>query len=792
MVSEVLMKKILYVDLPFEGIAGGDKNRSSFIWKSLASQYDADLLLIRSSRDKEISLAGHHGYDQLFTLESSEPWPFQSQSIYRFALAQKKEFSALLKRKRYEIVVFRFLSTFTLARIARKVLPDCRIAIDVDMLFSRIATLSWLKDRSIKNRFYFLESLKLKAFEAYAFRRKMHFFFTNSSECDYALRVYHADHDKCHIFPNMMPDKSKEYHAGAFAKKFILFFGTLDSSANQDAYEYLCSQIYPRISKKLQEKDLYIYVVGKNPTQLYDKLAGGRIKIIGEVEDVNEYIAGSIFVILPLRIASGTRTRILEAALHKKAVITTTLGAEGLEIGQSEVVIKDDAEGFSKAIGDLIQNPGDIERLGVALYNKCSSLYSQEAVSKNFIAALEDTRTEQVADKKRRRLAIITNRFYPEVGGAETNIYYQARELARHYDVSVICPKRIAKPKVEATEGFRVIRLWDVYNTPAKYPNLEARTLCPGLILHLLKEGYDLIQCFPAVNYNNILAFLVAKFTGTPYVMCFFDFIDYAALIKSEGKINPNILDQYTPSFIQKIILKGMDSAFAIAEKEMDYIRRYNPCIEYSPVPILVSEYEQKIASPRSKYHLKDEHFIFLCLGRISSIKGQDIALEAFSKALPQMKGAKLVFVGRTDYEPQFYEYLESYVSQNLLGDCVLFTGMVEREEVIGWLRFADIHVIPVRFMNSGAVVVESWISGTPVIQSDVVDPNLVIEDYNGYLFKSENSSELAAKMFLAYHSKNRLNKLAENGKALVKSKYTYEYLIELYDKTYERLLNRK
>ena len=54
--------------------------------------------------------------------------------------------------------------------------------------------------------------------------------------------------------------------------------------------------------------------------------------------------------------------------------------------------------------------------------------------------------------------------------------------------------------------------------------------------------------------------------------------------------------------------------------------------------------------------------------------------------------------------------------------DKVIFTGSVSRPEVLGWLKYCDIHVVPVRFMNSGAVIVETWASKNTVIQSDVVE----------------------------------------------------------------------
>lgn len=91
--------------------------------------------------------------------------------------------------------------------------------------------------------------------------------------------------------------------------------------------------------------------------------------------------------------------------------------------------------------------------------------------------------------------------------------------------------------------------------------------------------------------------------------------------------------------------------------------------------------------------------------------------------------------------------------------------------------------------MNSGAVVVETWASGTPVIQSDVVDPNLVADGLNGFLFKKGSVENLAEKMAEAYARKGELKRMAGEGAKLVREKYTYEYLIGLYEKAFGRLV---
>lgn len=389
----------------------------------------------------------------------------------------------------------------------------------------------------------------------------------------------------------------------------------------------------------------------------------------------------------------------------------------------------------------------------------------------------------------RLKIAIVTNRFYPEVGGAEINIWLQAKELAKRHDLTVFCPKRIDRPSDEQMDGFKLVRMYDALNPSGKYPNIATKTLCPSIFFRILLSGFDVIMFFPALNYNNKLAYFASKIRGIPIVGCFFDFIDYAAAIKEKGSIPDDILEQTLVKSNDARILRGLDHIYAIADKEIAFLRKFNSNVEYSPVPVLMDEYSKESPSCHSKYGISGNEFVFLCLGRVSQIKGQDIAVKAFCSAFKDRKDARLVIVGRNDYEPGFTDAMKKEITSAGMEGRVIFTGMVERPEVLGWLRHSDIHVIPVRFMNSGAVVVETWASGTTVIQSDVVDPNLVVDGLNGFLFKKGSSENLAEKMGEAYARKGEMKRMAHEGAKLVREKYTYGYLIGLYEKAFARLV---
>ena len=86
--------------------------------------------------------------------------------------------------------------------------------------------------------------------------------------------------------------------------------------------------------------------------------------------------------------------------------------------------------------------------------------------------------------------------------------------------------------------------------------------------------------------------------------------------------------------------------------------------------------------------------------------------------------------------------------------------------------------------------MVESWAAGTPVLQSDAVDPNLVRDGENSYLFPSEDVDALARKMLEAYQKRALLPAMGKNGKQLVLKHFTYENLIQIYETLYTKLLS--
>ena len=386
------------------------------------------------------------------------------------------------------------------------------------------------------------------------------------------------------------------------------------------------------------------------------------------------------------------------------------------------------------------------------------------------------------------KIALVLNRFYPEVGGAETNLYFQAQELSKRHTVTVFTPRRLPEtPKKETIGDFSVRRLLDIRN---RLPNIGRDTLMPGIFFRILFGKFDAVMAFPSLNHNNMLALLAAKIRRIPFILCSFDLLDYAEIQKTTGTIDPHCLEHYTPGRLRRRLFAMCSHIFAISNREMDVFRRYNPSVSFSPVPVKTAEYEEEIdrAAFRKRYGIAEDAMVFLVLGRVSRIKGQDIAVKAFTEAAAKMPGSILAVVGRSDYEPDFLDGMKQTIASAGLENRVLFTGMIPRGDVIAFLKTSDVMLAPVRFMNSGAVIVESWAAGTPVIQSDAVDPDLIEHGINGWRFSSEQVSELADRLLEAYENRGRLPEMGAKGREKVLEGFTYPKLISIYEETLARL----
>lgn len=139
-------------------------------------------------------------------------------------------------------------------------------------------------------------------------------------------------------------------------KPSILFVGSMDYHANIDGVTWFGREIWPEIAKRHPE--LEFVIAGRHPSKAVQALASERIRVTGTVEDVRPFYASALAVVVPLRVGSGTRLKILEAMAAGVPVVSTRLGAEGIDaIPNVHLLLADDRAGMVAAIDQTTSSP---------------------------------------------------------------------------------------------------------------------------------------------------------------------------------------------------------------------------------------------------------------------------------------------------------------------------------------------------------------------------------------------------------------------------------------------------
>jgi sugar transferase (PEP-CTERM/EpsH1 system associated) len=167
----------------------------------------------------------------------------------------------------------------------------------------------------------------------------------------------------------------------AVAPRHLVFTGSMDWIPNEDAMKHFCHEILPRI--RAQEPDVTVSIVGRSPTPAVQRLAEiPGVEVTGGVDDVRDHVARAAVYIVPLRIGGGTRLKIFEAMGMSKAVVSTTVGAEGLPVTDGEdIVIADGPDRFAAAVVSLLQDPARRVHLEGAARRLVVERYDWQAVA---------------------------------------------------------------------------------------------------------------------------------------------------------------------------------------------------------------------------------------------------------------------------------------------------------------------------------------------------------------------------------------------------------------------------
>ncbi len=162
----------------------------------------------------------------------------------------------------------------------------------------------------------------------------------------------------------------------------LIYTGSMDTIANADAVTWFVSEIMPLVVQA--HSGVTLDIVGRNPSGPVKGLAARNgIRVTGAVADVRPYYAQAEVVIVPLRVGSGTRVKILEAWAAGRPVVATSLACEGLAARhERNLLVADDALAFARAVSRLLGDPRLRRGLARAGRETAEALYDWRALAR--------------------------------------------------------------------------------------------------------------------------------------------------------------------------------------------------------------------------------------------------------------------------------------------------------------------------------------------------------------------------------------------------------------------------
>jgi glycosyltransferase involved in cell wall biosynthesis len=158
----------------------------------------------------------------------------------------------------------------------------------------------------------------------------------------------------------------------------LLFFGAMNYYPNQDGIGYFMEQVFPRILARRPSTKLWIVGPGAEP--LY-RLRGPNVEVTGFVEAIEPYLDRASAVVVPLRLGGGTRLKIVEAMAKAKAIVSTRIGAEGIDVVHGQhALLADEPQAFAEHVERVLSDAALARRLGAAARELAVSRYSWPAL----------------------------------------------------------------------------------------------------------------------------------------------------------------------------------------------------------------------------------------------------------------------------------------------------------------------------------------------------------------------------------------------------------------------------
>ncbi len=364
-------------------------------------------------------------------------------------------------------------------------------------------------------------------------------------------------------------------------------------------------------------------------------------------------------------------------------------------------------------------------------------------------------------------------RFYPFIGGVENYVYYLSRELVNlGHEVRVICANEPQSETEEIVEGISVSRL--SYITKVANTNIT-----PDLPFKLNREDFDIIHTHLPTPWSADWSRIISNKKDKPLI------VTYHNDIIGNG-IAGHIAKLYNSTALKQL-LKSADRIIITQPnylKYSPYLPDYSDKIDVIPNGVDVDKFD-----PGQTITENNKIFFLSLLDEFHEYKGLEYLLKAIKIVKDSVPDVKLVVGGKGVLMDHYIKIAESMG----ISDNVEFHGFIPDEKMAEYYTSANIFVLPsISSLQEGfgIVALEALACKTPVITTNIVGVSAdLMEENAGLSVAPKDHEALANAIVYLLENEDECTEMGNNGRNLVKARYTWKGIAEMMEKVYYELV---
>lgn len=287
------------------------------------------------SAEIDTKIYPHKAFLNLFSNKSYNVSRFDSENV-------KGKLASILRKSKYDLIQLEGLFVSPYIDLIRK-LTSAKIALRTHNVESEIWRHLAKNSSGLKKWYYSLLANRLLNYETETIR-KVDFIIPISKD-DLVRFKEMGFSGEYFISPTGFTFTTSSENNHPNNTKSVFHLGSMDWRPNLEAMDWFIQHVWPEVSKK--HPDCVFHLAGKNTPSNYFEINNPTIQVHGEIDSAQEFMMNHAIMVVPLFSGSGMRIKIVEGMALGKAIITTRIGAEGLDVKHNhDILIADTAQEF--------------------------------------------------------------------------------------------------------------------------------------------------------------------------------------------------------------------------------------------------------------------------------------------------------------------------------------------------------------------------------------------------------------------------------------------------------------